>query len=390
MKAERFEIQVPQASLDDLQARLARTRHADDFANEDWRYGMNGEYLRELLGYWQERYDWRAHEARMNEYAHYRTRIDDIPIHFLYQPGKAAPGSTPTPLILSHGWPWTFWDYEKLIRPLADPGRYGGDPSHAFDVIVPSLPGFGFSSPLTQPGVHWGRTAELWVKLMTEVLGHERFAAGGGDWGGIVTGELGHRFPERVIAIHLTLPGHPTLFGTTQPEDWSDEEKDWPAHMAERMESGHSHMAVHSRDPQSLAAALADSPAGLAAWIVERRRAWSDSRGDVESIFSKDDLLTTLSVYWHTRTIGTSLRFYWENAQPFWQPAHDRKPPIGVPTGIAVFPEDLVIVPRKTAERGSNLVHWSVMKAGGHFAPAEQPEALIEDMWAWWQHVGTL
>jgi pimeloyl-ACP methyl ester carboxylesterase len=390
MQAERFEIRVPQASLDDLKARLARTRHADDFANDDWRYGMNGGYLRELIEYWKEGYDWRTHEARMNEYAHYRALIDGIPIHFLYQPGKAAPGITPTPLILSHGWPWTFWDYEKLIRPLADPGRHGGNPDHAFDVIVPSLPGFGWSSPLTQPGVHWGRTAELWVKLMTEVLGYERFAAGGGDWGGIVTGELGHRFPEQVIAIHLTLPGHPTLFAATRPEDWSDAEKDWPAHMAERMESGHSHMAVHSRDPQSLAAALDDSPAGLAAWIVERRRAWSDSRGDVESVFSKDDLLTTLSVYWHTRTIGTSLRFYWENAQSFWKPAHDRNPPIGVPTGIAVFPEDLVIVPRRAAERGSNLVHWSVMEAGGHFAPAEQPEALIQDMWAWWQRVGTL
>ena len=153
------------------------------------------------------------------------------------------------------------------------------------------------------------------------------------------------------------------------------------------MEGGHSHMAVHSRDPQSLGAALHDSPAGLAAWIVERRRAWSDSRGDVESVFSKDDLLDTLSIYWHTGTIGTSLRFYWENAQPFWQPAHDREPPIEVPTGIAVFPEDLVIVPRATAERGADLVHWTVMEAGGHFGPMEQPEALVRDMWSWWRRV---
>ena len=387
MKAEPFEISVPQASLDDLKARLRRTRHAPDTGNEDWRYGMNGAYLRELVSYWRDGYDWRAHEARMNEYAHYRTEIDGIPIHFIYQAGKPAAGKQPTPLILTHGWPWTFWDYEKLIRPLTDPGAYGGDPADAFDVVVPSLPGFGWSSPLTQTGVHWGRTAELWVKLMRDVLGCERFAAGGGDWGGIVTAELGHRFPEHVIGVHLTLPGHPTLFGDTQPEDWGPDEKDWPARMALRMETGHSHMAVHSRDPQSLAAALHDSPAGLAAWIVERRRAWSDCRGDVERVFSKDDLLTTLSIYWHTETIGTSLRFYWENAQPFWQPAHDRKPPIGVPTGIAVFPQELVLVPRKTALRGSHLVHWSVMEAGGHFAPAEQPEALTRDIWSWWRQI---
>ena len=390
MQAERFDIQVPQASLDDLQARLARTRESPDFGNDDWRYGMNGAYLRELLEHWQQRFDWRAVEARMNEYAHYRVLIDDIPIHFLYQRGKPAPGTTATPLVLTHGWPWTFWDYEPLIGPLADPGRYGGDPSHAFDVVVPSLPGFAWSSPLTQTGVHWGRTAELWVELMTRVLGYSRFAAGGGDWGGIVTAELGHRFPEQVIGIHLTLPGHPVLFGDTRPKDWSEDEAGWAEHMALRMETGHSHMAVHSRDPQSLAVALADSPAGLAAWIVERRRAWSDCGGDVERVFSKEDLLTTLSVYWHTRTIGTSLRFYWENAQPFWKPSHDGRPPIGVPTGIAVFPEDLVIVPRKTAERGSRLVHWSVMEAGGHFAPAEQPEALIRDIWAWWRRVCTL
>ena len=387
MQTQPFEIAVPEASLDDLRLRLDRTRHAPDFGNEDWRYGTRGDYLRELLDFWRDGYDWRAHEARMNAYRHYRTEIDGIPIHYIHQPAVAAEGVTPTPLLLTHGWPWTFWDYEELITPLTNPAAYGGDPALAFDVIVPSLPGFGWSSPLDQTGVHWGRTAELWHRLMTETLGYPRFAAGGGDWGGLVTGELGHRFPDEVIAVHLTLPGHPALLGAVRSEDWGPGEEGWEAHMRERMESGHSHMAVHSRDPQSLAVGLHDSPAGLAAWVIERRRAWSDSNGDLESVFSKDDLLTTLSVYWHTGTIGSSLRFYWESAQPFWRPAHGRAPKISVPTGIAVFPEDLVIVPRKAAERGCQLVHWSVMEAGGHFAPAEQPEALLRDIWSWWERV---
>jgi pimeloyl-ACP methyl ester carboxylesterase len=389
LQARDFQIEVPESSLSDLRARLERTRHAPDFGNEDWRYGTQAAYLEELLRYWREVYDWRAHEARMNAYSHHQVEIEGVPIHFMRHPGVAAAGRTPTPLLLTHGWPWTFWDYEKVIGPLTDPAAHGGDPAAAFDVIVPSLPGFGWSAPLTQTGVHWGRTAELWVRLMTDVLGYSRFAAGGGDWGGLVTAELGHRFPDQVIAIHLTLPGHPTLFGATRPEDWGPEEQGWQQHMLERMESGHSHMAVQSRDPQSLAAGLHDSPAGLAAWLIERRRAWSDCQGDLESVFSKEDLLTTLSVYWHTGTIGSSMRFYWESAQPFWQPAHPGEPAIGVPTGIAVFPEDLVIIPRKTAERGCQLVHWSVMDAGGHFAPAEQPEALVQDIWSWWRRVET-
>ena len=187
MQAQRFEIEVPETALEDLQARLARTRHAPDFANDDWRYGTRGEYLRELLVFWRENYDWRSHEARMNAYAHYRVEIDGVPIHFIRAPGVSAGVRRPTPLLLTHGWPWTFWDYEKVIGPLTDPGKYGGDPAAAFDVIVPSLPGFGWSAPLVQTGVHWGRTAELWVRLMTEVLGYPRFAAGGGG------GRFGHR-----------------------------------------------------------------------------------------------------------------------------------------------------------------------------------------------------
>ena len=377
-KAEAFQIDISEAALGDLRDRLGRSRFAADFANADWSYGTNGSYLRALIDYWHDGYDWRRHEAAMNGYANYRVSIDGIPIHFIHEPGR---GPRPMPLVLTHGWPWTFWDYEKLIRPLADPGSYGGDPADAFHVVVPSLPGFGFSTPLEVQGVHWGRTAELWVSLMREVLGYERFAAQGGDWGAIVTAELGHRFAEHLHGIHLTLPGHPAFLTRMRPDDAGPGEADWAARQASRRHAITSHMAVHSADPQSLAYALNDSPVGLAAWLVERRRAWSDCGGDVERCFSKDDLLTNLSIYWLTQSIGTSLRFYKESMGRYrWKPAHDREPAIQSPTGIAVFLGELMLLPRKTAERAANLVHWSVFDSGGHFAPAEQPERLLEDI----------
>jgi pimeloyl-ACP methyl ester carboxylesterase len=285
------------------------------------------------------------------------------------------------PLVLTHGWPWTFWDYAELIRPLADPAAHGGDAADAFDVVVPSLPGYGFSTPLRRTGVTWASTADLWARLMGDVLGYERFAAQGGDWGAFVTGELGHRFADRLHGIHLTLPAHPALgFNRMQPDDFAPEEQDRFALMSRRMSSATAHLAVHSSDPQTLAYAFCDSPVGLAAWIVERRRNWSDCDGHVERRFSKDDLLTTVMIYWLNQSIGTSMRFYWENMRLAWKPAHDRSPAIEAPTGIAVFPKELLFLPRKLAEKNANLTHWSEMASGGHFAPAEEPELLVADI----------
>jgi pimeloyl-ACP methyl ester carboxylesterase len=216
---------------------------------------------------------------------------------------------------------------------------------------------------------------------MGDVLGHERFAAQGGDWGAFVTAELGHRFADRLHGIHLTLPAHPALgFNQMQKDDFGPEEQDRFAQMSQRMSTATAHLVVHSNDPQTLAYALCDSPVGLAAWIVERRRAWSDCDGDVERRFSKDDLLTTVMIYWLSRSIGTSMRFYWESMRLTWKPAHDRSPAIEAPTGIAVFPRELLFLPRKLAERNANLSHWSEMTSGGHFAPAEEPEQLMEDV----------
>lgn len=202
-----FRIEIPEDRLHDLRRRLASIRWAPDFANDDWRYGTNGRYLRELVAYWHDGYDWRAREKRMNAHPQFKVEIDGMPIHFLHVKAKhpeKSQGGRPLPLLLTHGWPWTFWDFEKVIGPLVDPGAHGGDPKDAFDVVVPSLPGFGFSTPLTKPGINWWRTADVWATLMRDVLGYERFCAHGGDWGALVTLQLGHRYADLVHGVHIT------------------------------------------------------------------------------------------------------------------------------------------------------------------------------------------
>ena len=378
MQPEPFTIDVPQATLNDLAERLRRSRLPLDFANDDWRYGTNRDYIEEFIEYWLTSYDWRKQEAAMNAFANYKVEIEEVPIHFVHERGV---GPDPVPLILSHGWPWTFWDFKDVIRPLADPAAFGGDPADAFDVVVPSLPGFGFSSPVTKPGVSPQKTGDLWDLLMGEALGYERYGAQGGDWGAIITGMMGHKFADHLIGIHVNLPALPGgALGRVKPEDYGPGEEEWHERMTTRMKSAQSHLAVNTNDPQSLAYALNDSPAGLAAWILERRRNWADTGGDVESRFSKDHLITTVMIYWVTQSFSTAMRFYWENAHDPWRPVHDRKPVVQTPTGIAVFPKELLFLPRKIAEQEANLVHWSVMPSGGHFAQAEEPELFVNDV----------
>ncbi|MEM9175261.1 MAG: epoxide hydrolase family protein [Myxococcota bacterium] len=373
-----FEIAIPDAALEDLHARLDRASLPADPANGDWRYGVERDFLASLIDAWRGDYDWRAVEAEMNRRAHFRTSIDDVPIHFLRIP---SPRADALPLLMTHGWPWTFWDFRDVLGPLSDPDAHGAPDAPAFELIVPSLPGFGFSSPLTQSGIGFPRVAELWDRLMRERLGFERYAAHGGDWGALVTAVLGHRFADHLVGVHESLPGFLGLdYTALREEDYADDERGWWTHHVSMQPKIASHMAVHSLDPQTLGYALADSPVGLAAWILERRRAWSDCDGDVERCFSKDDLLTTISIYWFTGTITSSLRFYWENARHPWQPSHDRVPACEAPTGIAVFPKDTILVPRRIAERHANVERWTVMPRGGHFAPAEQPALLVDDL----------
>jgi pimeloyl-ACP methyl ester carboxylesterase len=374
-----FRVDIPEADLQDLRQRLDAARWVQDFANDDWRYGANVAYLKELVAYWRDQYDWRLTEARINRFANFRTEIDGIPIHFIHEPGR---GPAPLPLMLNHGWPWTFWDYQKLIGPLSDPASHGGDAADAFEIVAPSLPGFGFSSPLTVPGVNFSTTADLWVALMAK-LGHERFATQGADWGAIVSAQLGHKYADRLIGLHVQLLAPLGAFNGDRgpaPEDFAPDEQSWLAKNTAFFAGETGYMQIQSTKPQTPAVALNDSPIGLLAWIVEKRRSWSDSHGDVESRFTKDELIDTVMIYWLTQTFATSARYYYEAAHRPWQASHDRRPVVEAPTAVAVFPQEVVLQPRAWADRYYNIRRWTPMKAGGHFGPMEEPGALIEDL----------
>jgi pimeloyl-ACP methyl ester carboxylesterase len=377
MKIEPFKIDVPQNEIDALRTRLANTRWAPELDNENWSYGVNGTYLRELMTYWQDGFDWRAQEARINSFPQFRAEIDGVPIHFIHVRGK---GPNPVPIVLNHGWPWTFWDFKDVIMALADPAAHGGDPEDAFDVIVPSLPGFAFSGPLPRNGVGYVETAGMWVKLMRE-LGYERFVSHGGDAGAFVSARLGHAHPESVIGVHLSfpiLPGVPHDAG--DPADFTPEERAL-IEGQDRGQGAFIHVVINASDPQTLAWAMHDSPVGLAAWILLRRRAWSDCHGDVETKFDKDTLLTHLSLYWFTNSfIGSEL---FCRASGFPQPmalANDIKPEISVPTAVAVLPKDLLHRPRSIVAAHSDLRQWTLFPSGGHFGAAEEPELMTKDI----------
>lgn len=373
-----FTIDVPQRDVDDLRRRLREARLAPEIPGDGWTYGVDRTWLAGMVEEWATSYDWREHEAAMNELPNFRVEIDEIPVHFLHVRGR---GSNPAPLVLTHGWPWTFWDLRHLVGPLTDPAAYGGDPADSFDVVVPSLPGFAFSNPLQTHGVNVRRVAQLWVTLMRERLGYDRFGAYGGDWGAIVTSELGHAHAQHLTGVYMSLP---TIPGVRRqelaPDAFAPDEQWMVARMAEAERMIRSHVTVHTHDPQTLAYALADSPVGTAAWIWERRRAWSDCDGDVESVFPREDLMTLASIYWLTGAIGPSLRIYYEHFNGGWPPLHDRTPTIEAPTGFAIFPKELVLLPRSVAATRTNLQRWTLMPKGGHFGPVEQPALIVQEL----------
>jgi pimeloyl-ACP methyl ester carboxylesterase len=380
MEIRPFRIDVPKADLEDLRRRLGATRWAGDFGNADWRYGVERGWLEEMVAWWRDTYDWRAAEAAMNRWPQCRAEIDGVPIHFLHVKGK---GPDPTPLILTHGWPWTFRDFARLIGPLTDPAAHGGDPAQSFDLVIPSLPGFGFSTPLRTTGIDVPAIAALWVRLMTEGLGYARFAASGGDFGAIVTAHLGHAHEDRLIGCHLMMGVYPGMpYAPLDPADVAADEQWMPEQLAKVPPLILSHLTTQRLDPQTLAYALVDSPVGTAAWIWERRRAWSDCGGDLLSIHDRDELCTLASIYWLTGAIGSSLRLYYEQFHDGIQmrTVHDRRPAIAVPTAYAVFPKDMALIPRAVAARNTDLRQWTVMPKGGHFGAAEQPALVVEDL----------
>ena len=367
MSIQSFKIDIPQATLDDLRARLARTRWPDEVEGAGWDYGTNLQYMKELADYWQHTYDWRKQEARLNQFAQFKAEVDGVGIHFIHERGK---GPNPLPIILTHGWPDSFYRMHKIIPLLTDPASYGGDPADSFDVIVP---GFGFSDRPRERGMTSGRVAELWARLMTDVLGYRRFAAAGGDTGSPVTQFLAFAHPESLVGIHLTDVGYHNL--NAYQSDLSEAEKQYLSDVQQWVMQEGAYMMIQSTRPQTLAYGLNDSPVGLAAWIVEKFRAWSDCDGDVERRFSKDELLTNIMIYWVSETIPSSMRLYYEAMHtPPLKPGQR----IEVPAGLAFFKE--LTPPREWAERSLRIERWTEMPRGGHFAALEEPELLAQDI----------
>jgi epoxide hydrolase len=377
-----FRIAVPDAALADLRERLARTRFPDEIADAGWTYGANLAYVKELVAYWRDRYDWRRHEAALNAIPQFRTQVGDLGIHFLHVRGK---GPKPFPLVITHGWPGSVAEFTKIVGPLADPAAHGGDPADAFDVVCPSMPGYGFSDHARTPGMDAEKIAALWAELMRG-LGYARFGAQGGDWGAMVSTYLGaNHAADGVAGIHLNMvvafppdPANP-LDGLTQ-----DEVVDMmPMQTFLQEETGY--QRIQGTKPQTLGYALNDSPAGLAAWIVEKFRAWSDCDGDVERRFTKDELLTNVMLYWVPETATSSARLYYEMLHAGKFPPQGFR--VDVPTGCAIFPREIFKPPRAWVDRLYDVQRWTRFERGGHFAAMEEPAALVEDVRAFFRAV---
>ena len=375
MAVQPYKIEIPDSVLDDLKSRLERTRWPDELPGTGWDYGSNLDYVKELVEYWRTKFDWHAQEKLINSFSHFKTEVDGLNIHFIHEKGK---GPNPMPLVITHGWPGTFFEMYKVIPMLSDPASHGGNPADAFDVVAPSMPGYGFSDAADKRGLSVLSIGDLWAKLMSETLGYQRFAAQGGDWGARVTAKLGLSHGDKVIGIHTTSTSSPTPYQGPGTRELSEAEN---AMLAQRVqwladEGGYSH--IQATKPQTLSYGLNDSPAGLAAWIVEKYRTWSDCGGDVESRFTKDELLTTITIYWVTQSINSSTRLYYESFFQDWDLAKDEK--IQVPVAIASFPRENSVPLREWAERSFNIQQWTDMPSGGHFAALEEPDRLVEDI----------
>lgn len=384
MSVQPFVVRIPQETLDDLHERLVRTRWTEDAAPADWDHGTSPAYLKELVLYWRDRFDWRAQEATINRFKHFRADVDGLGIHFIHERGT---GDRPLPIILTHGYPDSFLRFSKIIPMLTDPERHGGNRADSFDVVVPSLPGFGFSDKPTKAGMTY-QIADLWASLMTRHLGYPRFAAHGGDWGCIVTEHLARSHAGSLVGIHLTDLSRSHLF--KKHDDLSAAEVKFLKQAEKWQHEEGAYAMVQGTRPRSLSPALNDSPAGLAAWIVEKFCLWSDCHGDVEQRFTKDELLTNITIYWATRTIGSSFLPYYDlmNAGALTWIVEMVKQWTGstrVPTGFASFLRDQLPPPREWVQRFVNLQRWTEMPRGGHFAAMEEPELLVEDLRAFFR-----
>jgi microsomal epoxide hydrolase len=380
MPPEAFTLRISDAAINDLRGRLFRTRLPDQAPGDPWEYGTNVDYLNGLIEYWRTGFDWRAQEARLNAFQQYKVPLHDIDVHFLHVPGK---GPNPLPLLLMHGWPGSVFEFIDMIPRLTDPASFGGDPADAFTVVAPSLPGYGLSFRPGQKRFGIEEIADCLTDLMTDVLGYRRFAAQGGDWGGITAARLGYAHAAKLIGIHVNFLGgvrrDPAAITNPTPEE--ERFRDQLAYWAKE-ETGY--ISIQGTKPQTLSFGLTDSPAGLAAWIIEKFRTWSDCNGDVESVFSRDELLANISFYWFTEAIGSSFYPYYFRVHRPWPIPEGGT--IAVPTGYSEFPREILLPPRSLAARTyTDIRRWTVMPRGGHFAAMEQPEALATEIRAFFK-----
>jgi len=370
-----FTIAVPDSIIEDLRERLERTRFPDQLENAGWSYGTELSYLKELCTYWHSGFDWRAQERVLNSFGHFHTNIDGLMIHFIHQRSKEKKA---VPLIITHGWPGSFIEFTKIIGPLTDPVAHGGRSEDAFHVICPSIPGYGFSDAPKKSGFGCKQVAETFAKLMAR-LGYSRYGAQGGDWGSYISAWLAAIDTNHVNGLHLN-----ATLGNAQEETTKENTEGLSLQntkelekmkKVEETETGYA--AIQSTKPQSLGYGLNDSPAGLAAWIVEKFHRWSDCGGNIEKRFTKDILLTNIMIYWITQTITSSMRLYSEARASGWKLLPEEK--ITVPTGFILSPIEPQL-PREWVEKSFNVTRWTVMPSGGHFVALEEPDLLVEDV----------
>ena len=374
-----FTLIIPEQALADLRTRLSLTRFPDQAPDGSWAYGTDLDYMRALVPYWQTQFDWRAQEAALNAFPQFKARMPDVDLHYLHVPGQ---GPSPMPLLLMHGWPGSVFEFLDIIPRLTDPARFGGDPGDAFTVIAPSLPGYGLSFAPGQKRFNIEQIADCFADLMTNVLGYQRYGAQGGDYGAFTASRLGHSYAHQLVGIHVNLitiqrdlppPSQPTA-----------EERVYFAELSEWLKEETGYQMIQGTKPQTLAYGLTDSPAGLAAWIAEKFRTWTDCGGDLETVIPRDRMLANISLYWFTGAIGSS---FW----PYYARMHGQWPipsggTIGVPTGYCAFPKEIIRPPRSVAEQMyKNIQRWTVMPRGGHFAAMEQPDALAAEIRAFFR-----
>ncbi len=372
-----FEINVADAAINDLKRRLSATRMPDQIVDTTWEYGTDSTYLRELLDYWQNDFDWREQETQLNQFDQFKTEIDGLEMHFIHQRSQ---NPDAIPLMIVHGWPGSVSEFSKIIGPLTDPTAHDGAAADSYHVIAPSLPGFGFSEKPSQPGYSPEKFAHILAALMQR-LGYEKYAIAGGDWGAIINRHLANHYPDRLIGLHSNM----VLANPPQDESVRDNmteaERTLRTARGAYMQNERAYQQIQGSKPQSLGVGLNDSPAGLAAWIVEKFHGWTDmpqgADGYLDNHFTKDELLTNISIYWFTETITSSARIYYENGRT---PVEKPIGYIDVPTGAAVYPAEIFITPESWVEAAYDLRHYAIMDEGGHFAALEQPQSYVNEL----------